>query len=64
MFVSLLRESGVSVVDPRSAFERDGNPLSFHFAEDGHWNARGHRLAGAVLGDYLAASDGRAVVSQ
>ena len=24
-------------------FEAGGNPLSYHFANDGHWNEAGHR---------------------
>ena len=29
--------------------EASGNPLQYHFRFDGHWNAAGHRLAGAAL---------------
>ena len=36
---------GLAVADPRAAFEAGGDPLSLHFARDGHWSERGHRVA-------------------
>ena len=32
-----------------ATFEQQGSPLSLHFANDGHWNAEGHRIAGEAL---------------
>ncbi len=48
-FVSHLRKLGMRVVDPRSRMEVSGNPLQFHFANDGHWNKKGHALAAKML---------------
>ncbi len=48
-FVGFLRQAGLTVVDVRDAFERQGSPLSLHFADDGHWNAAGHRMAAEEL---------------
>jgi hypothetical protein len=48
-FVQALKERGAQVVDPLSAMERSGDPLALHFPNDGHWNARGHRLVADVL---------------
>ena len=48
-FVGLLRQGGLRVVDVREPFERQGSPLSLHFASDGHWNAAGHQIAAEAL---------------
>lgn len=47
--VTALTGRGLAVVDPRAAFEADGDPLAFHFAGDGHWNERGHRIVAELL---------------
>jgi hypothetical protein len=47
--VSALEARGLRLVDPRAAFEASGEPLAHHFAHDGHWNARGHRVAAELL---------------
>jgi SGNH hydrolase-like domain, acetyltransferase AlgX len=52
-FVDGLREYGMTVVDIRNRMEAGGNPLSYHFANDGHWNATGHRLAAEALSEVL-----------
>jgi hypothetical protein len=52
-FVDKLRKSGMIVIDMRNRFERDGNPLSYHFANDGHWNAEGHHAAAEALAEVL-----------
>jgi len=49
MFVNILRNSGLTVADMRDRLERIGNPLLYHFANDGHWNKKGHRLAAEFL---------------
>ena len=43
------RNRGIFLIDPREAFEADGNPLRFHFARDGHWTAAGHMLVARIL---------------
>jgi hypothetical protein len=53
-FVRALRQAGLKVVDMRPIFEQQANPLSLHFANDGHWNAAGHRIAGEMLARTMA----------
>jgi hypothetical protein len=48
-FVDISRASGLQVLDLRDRFERTGNPLSYHFTNDGHWNKGGHWLASKAL---------------
>jgi hypothetical protein len=55
-FVKILKDSGMIVVDLRDRFEQSGNPLSYHFAKDGHWNKEGHRLAAEALVEVLQPS--------
>jgi hypothetical protein len=52
-FIDSLRTSGMNVVDMRDRLEAGGNPLSYHFANDGHWNEAGHRLAAEALSKAL-----------
>ncbi len=49
-----LAQRGIAVLDLRPLFEADSMPLTFHFANDGHWNARGHRLAAEAIARCLA----------
>ena len=56
-FVDLLRTAGLQVVDVRHRIEADGNPLSKHFANDGHWNAVGHRMAAEALAEVIQYRD-------
>jgi hypothetical protein len=51
-FIEDLRAAGLSVVDMRDRLEASGNPLTYHFANDGHWNEAGHRLAAEALSQY------------
>ncbi len=55
-FIKILKASGMIVVDPRDRFEQSGNPLSYHFANDGHWNKEGHQLAAEALAEVLQPS--------
>ena len=54
-FVNILRNSGLTVADMRERLESAGNPLSYHFANDGHWNKEGHRLAAEFLAGVVQA---------
>lgn len=61
LLVASLRKRGVKVVDLRPSFEAGGTPLDLHFANDGHWNAKGHKMAAEAITDCLkgAAEDCR-----
>lgn len=48
-FVADLMAQGIDVLDLRPAMEAGGRPLSYHFVNDGHWNADGHRLAAVAI---------------
>jgi hypothetical protein len=53
-FVTHLNAMGLSVVDLKPAFEKDGNPLAYHFANDPHWKPTGHALAAKALANFMA----------
>lgn len=44
----LLRR-GFRVIDMRPVLEATGDPMAYHFRNDGHWNPRGHALAAEAL---------------
>lgn len=46
-----LRRLDLTVIDMRPVMEATGNPMGFHFLNDGHWRPRGHALAAAVLAE-------------
>lgn len=48
-FTEILRQAGLKVVDLRQPLEKSGKPLEYHFKNDGHWNAKGHRVAADEL---------------
>jgi hypothetical protein len=48
-FVRMLREVGLNVLDLRPRLEEGGDPLSYYFENDSHWNARGHAVAAQEL---------------
>ena len=52
-FVGLLREAGLKLVDMRPIFEQAGDPLSFYFRNNPHWNVKGHALAAQALADFF-----------
>lgn len=55
-FVRLLRNQGFNVIDLRPAFEEGGEPLQYHFENDGHWNEKGHLKAAEIIFVYLRAT--------
>jgi hypothetical protein len=57
-FMDHLRTSGVSFIDMRPVFEKLGDPLSFYFKSDPHWNPRGHAAAAQALHEYLTTAQG------
>jgi len=52
--VSRLRAMGIDVIDLRPVFEAAGNPMQFHFDNDGHWNPTGHRMAADALAAHFS----------
>ena len=52
-FVSALESRGMTVVDLRPEFEENGEPFSYHFENDGHWNELGHALAAEVIAERM-----------
>ena len=52
-----LKNQGVRVLDLLDSFNATGEPLSYYFKNDAHWNPRGHRLAGRGIARFLGAAD-------
>lgn len=52
-FVAALKPIGVPVIDMRPVFEATGDPMQFHFKNDGHWTRQAHALAAKSLNDSL-----------
>jgi len=48
-FIRMLHDAGVEVVDPKAAMEASGDPLSYYFKTDPHWNPRGHEIGAREL---------------
>jgi lysophospholipase L1-like esterase len=53
-FIVALQRRGIDVLDLQPALEAQGVPLAYHFANDGHWNVRGHALAAHAISQHLA----------
>ncbi len=52
-FVSSLMKHRLNVIDLKPLFERIKNPLSYHFANDGHWNKLGHSFAAQSIAEHI-----------
>ena len=48
-FVRMARNQGLDVIDLRPIFEASGDPLQYHFPNNGHWNIQGHSLAAEAI---------------
>ena len=53
-FIVALQRRGIDVLDLQPVLEAQLAPLAYHFANDGHWNARGHALAAQAISQHLA----------
>ena len=53
-FIVALQRRGIDVLDLQPVLEAQLAPLSYHFANDGHWNVRGHALAAHAISQHLA----------
>ena len=55
LFVEILKEKNLKVIDLRNNFENNAaNPLDeFHFKFDGHWNKKGHIQASKEIGNFI-----------
>lgn len=52
--VVALQRRKIDVLDLQPVLEAQRAPLTYHFANDGHWNARGHALAAHAISQHLA----------
>jgi lysophospholipase L1-like esterase len=50
--LAALKAHGIAAIDVFDAFKAAGFAAT-HFAHDGHWNARGHDIAGRAVADWL-----------
>ena len=60
LFVQLLRQVGLQVIDMKPVFERNHRPLSYYFRSDPHWNPSGHVAAADALFQYFETHKTRA----
>ena len=56
-----LRAHGVDVLDLKPVFEEEGQPLAYHFKNDGHWQPIGHAKAAEALAYNLKMRFGNAL---
>ncbi len=56
-FTSMLRDAGLDLVDMKPIQEKSGDPGSYYFKTDPHWNPGGQALAAQALADHFAASE-------
>jgi hypothetical protein len=57
-FVTSLHAAGLKVLDMKPEFEKAGDPLSFYFKSDPHWNVRGHAAAAQALLRFFSETEG------
>ena len=53
-FIDRLGALGLDIIDMRPLQERGGEPMKYHFTNDGHWNPSGHALAAEALAARLS----------
>lgn len=53
-FTVALQRRGIDVLDLQPVLEAQGSPLSYYFANDGHWTAGGHALVAHAISQHLA----------
>ena len=53
-FTVALQRRGIDVLDLQPVLESQGSPLSYYFANDGHWTAGGHALVAQAISQHLA----------
>lgn len=53
-FTVALQRRGIDVLDLQPVLEAQGSPLSYDFANDGHWTAGGHALVARAISQHLA----------
>jgi hypothetical protein len=56
-FTRMLKDSGLALVDMKPVFEAAGDPTSFYFKNDPHWNAKGHALAADAIAKHLSQTE-------
>ena len=49
----LFQAGGIDMVDLKPVFEVGGEPLEFHFKNDGHWQPEGHAKVADILARHL-----------
>jgi hypothetical protein len=55
-FIAALERSAIRYIDMKPLQEREGDPMRFHFANDGHWRPSGHALAARALASKISAA--------
>ena len=55
-FSNELKNQGVRVLDLLDVFNATGEPLTYYFKNDAHWNPRGQRLAAETIAAYIKAA--------
>ena len=53
-FTVALQRRGIDVLDLQPVLESQGSPLSYYFANDGHWTPAGHALVAQAISQHLA----------